>query len=396
MTDPQRNLRSTPIFLAVLAHTGKPMGDDGKGPLLLGYRGFGFLDEDKSDPDPLVSLEEEGFETLPVYARGFIDDRITGGRYKNGIGGQPVVLLRKPAANALKVFRSIMIENGLDLIALDGYRPVEVQRMGFAYIVGELMATRYPGQSYAELTLQQQFEIGIGADDVFAYVNASSNTKFTSAVEAMILENRPMLERVAEAYGKSVSDIAEELVTYRANLRLIDVDLDADTPMAHRGGGALDLFPINLETGAPALLGVPFDYPCPAGVALTPSAMHYFEDEKNWVEYKELAERDPLLRNYLTLNGIDEVTDDVCRLIRDVRRVLFHAAYAAGWTHYINECFHFNAPNRGGNQAEILPNGGNTCQSLLVNARDTRDGEIKGNWSPATADMLAVPFGYTR
>lgn len=385
--------RNIPIVLQTLAHTGKPMGDDGKGALLPGYRGFGFLVEDAIDPDPLVDLEKAGFHTLPVYADGHNDLRVTGGRYRGGIGGQPVVLLRRPGANALQVFRQHLNDSGFDLLALDGYRPVEVQRRGFAYLVREMMKSRFPGMKYQGLTVREQFAVGLAADDVFAYVNPKTNDWFHSSVKAFKISNRAELEAAARALpGKSVQDIAEEVVTYRANLGINNVELDADAPMAHRGGGALDLFPLDLATGEPALLGVPFDYPCPAGVELTPSALHFFEDRANWAIYREIVARDPLLQEYLRQNSIITVTDGVCREIREIRRVLFHACYAAGWTHYINECFHFNAPNLGGKQEALLPGGGNTCQSLLRNVRDVRTGVITGNWSPAVADRLAAEF----
>lgn len=384
------NLRKAPIVLAVLAHTGKLTGDDGRGPLLPGYRGFGFIPEDEENPDPLVSLDTEGFNTMPVYASGHNDARVTGGRYEGGIGGKSVVLLRKPAARALWKFQNILGEYGLSVLALDGYRPVEVQRQGFVYLVGEILTDRFPGKEYKDLTIEQQFEVGLAADDVFAYVNAVTNIKFEAEVAELFKRSSAALYQMALVSGKSARDIAEEIVTYHANLGIVDVDLDADAPMAHRGGGALDLFPLDLKTMAPALLGVPFDYPSPAGLTLTPSAMHFFEDKENWKIYQRVAKSDPLLKKYLELNGVKEVTDEVCEEVRGVRRILFHAAYATGWTHYINECFHFNAPNTGGNQETLLPGGGNTCQSLLRNVRDVRTGEILGNWTPAVADRLSV------
>ncbi len=45
------NLRDVPIVLQTLPHTGKLQGDDGKGVLLPGYRDFGFIPEDATDPD---------------------------------------------------------------------------------------------------------------------------------------------------------------------------------------------------------------------------------------------------------------------------------------------------------------------------------------------------------
>lgn len=378
------SFRNMAITLMTLAHTGKKQGDDA------GYRKIGFIPEDETNPDPLVDLAAEGFKTLPVYAPGHNDHRVTGGRYEGGIGGTPHIFVRRPVVNALWKFRALMMQNGLDALFLDGYRPDEVQRRGFAYLVGEIMADRHPGKAFADLSIVDQFMAGLAADDVFAYVNAKGGEKFDRAVAELIEKEQKAFEFASAFLNKKVSEIAEEVVTYRANLGLVDIELDANAPMAHRGGGATDLFPLDLKSGNPALLGVPFDYPCPAGVALTPSAMHFFEDEGNWAEYKRLAQSDLLLRKYLLFNGVSEVTDAVCEEIRDIRRVIFHAAYAAGGTHFFLEPFHLQWPNIGGNQEAILPGGGNTCQSLLRNVRDVRTGQIMGNWSGCVADLLAA------
>jgi D-alanyl-D-alanine dipeptidase len=367
----------TPIILPVLPHTGRIDGDD------YGYRKVPVSTFDAENPDPLVNIAEAGIICQPIYHVGSVEGICP--YYQGGIEGDLTMLLRMPAANAVNEVDRILRSYGRRLIALDAFRRVDVQANLWKYQFG--LASN--GAPIDGMSIEDIVHYGYAADDIGSYGPTKVTDLSSDEVTTLVSDYRDLFAWLAHQYKESQGlrtpeDAAAIYLTFLCNLgRCPDIELDPTQNTAHGSGGALDAFLLDISTGKPTCLGVPFDCPGEA------TAMRFFEDENNLGRYKEIISDRADIRQYLAECGITEMTSEVFRDIRNERRLLFHAMSAVGATTYHGECWHFNFGNLlGGNQANVLPNAGNSCHSLLRNVRHID--EITAIWGGAAAHKMAA------
>lgn len=371
-----RDFRDMPISLPILTHTGKVDGDD------VGYREVKASPFDATDPDPLVLAD--GFEIRPIYNIGRVPGLCP--YYGKGIGGPPIILLRKPAVLALREVNEDLVPYGRGLLLLDGHRSSETQRRLFLDILFRLI-TKDELLDLMTTNVAEFLRICIAADDIGAYAPAVITSEYFNCKwkELDIAEFRG----AARLLSLGTTEEAVRLYThFQTNLGLTDLELDETGNTAHGSGGAIDAYLYDLETRKPTCLGIPFD------AVGTPSRMDWFEDDNNFDEYVRFV-ADPKredIREYLGYFDVTTPTMQDFIAIREERRMLFHAMTKAGATIYINEAWHFNLGNeRGGKQSLIFPGGGNSCHGLLRDVRDDK-GDLVNVWTNGVGNQLAREF----
>ncbi|MSU75242.1 MAG: hypothetical protein EXS55_01895 [Candidatus Magasanikbacteria bacterium] len=390
------NFHHKPIFLTVLAHTGRPLGDSSSKCMTGGYRSIGFISAEEEmagkGPDPLEDLREHGINCVPVYSVGDPEGTITGGRYGKGIGGFPMPLARRPVRITLRRLNSELAPYGIEVCVLDALRLTEGQVELHKFLIGEIGEQRLPGRNVINCRLEEQITVFRAADDVGSFVDVVKDDRYLSVRERLCAPADACVElvRIAQHLKEDLEAVIYGYLASLANLGAISLAFDEETGLAHRGGFAIDWFPRSKKTGRILNMGVPFDYPAPVGVALTPCAFHFFEDKGNWEVYRRLAETDVIIKRHLASHGIETVTNDVCRQIRDLRRICFHAGMAVDGAHFDLECFHWCFPNVEGNQFNLVPMSGNPSGALLRNARHVTTGQIVGTGRNDSARRMAL------
>lgn len=335
-------------------------------------RGYRYVKVDE-DHTPLVVAEIPQFVVynegpLPgvsLYPRG-------------GFGTPNLMLLRRPFAEQLKKANERFRALGLKLLGLDGFRSSAIQRNLFVNMC--LSQGWIAGDS-----LFEQFRIGFAADDTVSYANVTVNDAFRREEEdlKLWLRDLPQFAELCGNHEVGVDEGIRILVTIRKNLwpeRFPELRFDLELNTAHGNGGAADLW-LTDPCGDPTLLGVPFDSPSPA------AAFAFFENKENWRHYRKLVEEDTQLQEYLRQMGVTKVTDEVCRHIRDIRRVFYHVmCVESGFTIYDKECWHFNAP-------------GDTSPCSAIMAARANDANVKpetvvARWGSRVAHEMAAALGY--
>lgn len=359
------DLRETPIVRRHLPHTGRLDGDD------TGYRDVEVDAEDTTDPDPLVPLPPTLLQ-YPVYALG---PRTGVTRaYAGGLGASPQMLLRAPAVAALADADAILRPYHRRLLAVDAFRPAEVQARLWSWVFDDL---RRKAGHRAPAAPEDWLRFGRAADHVASYCLCVPGAAFDDAVAAAARELRDT--------GGDPAD-AVDLTLFRANHGDLPLRLDESANTAHGSGGACDLLLATLD-GEPVAMGAPFDSASP--VATVDWFEHHGDDA-----YAAAVAADPELRAFSAeFPGAPRAAE-----LRAERRLLVHTLVAVGATYYslddqIGEFWHFNFGNeRGGRQAARLPGGGNAAHSLLRDVRAPETRRVTAAWGGAAAHRLARAF----
>lgn len=378
---PDQEWGKTPIIRDTLEHTGRLDGDDS------GYRDVEISLSDGENPDPMVIVTDVA--TRPLYAVGATPGLCV--YYPGGIGGPDKVLVRKPVAEALVRVDQMLAPYNRKLLVVDGWRPWWVQAALWKYLRAQIIGAL--GLEDGNLSIQQEVEIGLKADDVGSYCALVQDQKFEIEMAYLMDRRGNELSSATAALGKDVNTIATLYLTFEANLGRNELKIAEDAITAHGNGGSVDTWMLDND-GRYVNLGVPFDYvPCP-GTQISPAVMNYFEMVTP-AEFREQVARDVVLQQYFAELGIAIVTDFVFAQARRERRILYHAMREVGASYFslstdLGEPWHFNVGNElGGNQFGILPGSGNGCHALLKNVRSAETGKPMAVWSNSVGHALA-------
>lgn len=356
---PQGDLREKPIPLVTLPWTGLPDGNDGKSDFSPGYRNVPVVE--RGIPDRLVPIT--CIQTHVVYAAGPLSRHCT--YYDGGLGSHPVPFGRSAIVPALMRANEILRPYGEELLGLDFWRHQKTQANLFAYILRGILLTN---PEFDPRTVYGLIKAGLMADDVGSYATVVKNQTYADAMKEMREKRSGEVIAASALLHTSDDEVLDLYLTIQGNLRELPLHFDRYGNTAHGGGGAGDIVLLNSP------LGVGFDH-----VSLVPSnteaAMRFFEDEANWDQYKEQAEKNPHLRQYLSEWGIPKVGDEHIITFRNNRRLLSHAMKSVGATYYNGECWHWNFACLDGDD----PMSGSGCQSLLKNVRGA-DGQFQAVW----------------
>lgn len=369
------DLREIPVEEPILEHTGRPAGDDA------GYRDVPGSELDNTNPDPLVAVND----LVACHATYALGEYPGVAIWPAIPGAISEILLRAPAARAAVIVDSILAPYNRRLLIVDGYRPAEVQ----AALWNDVLRTRVaPDRDPATFTTAEMLEFGTQADDIAAYNKIVQDDTCGESHKLLTDLDLEAIMAWAEEKDMPPLDVSHLLMSFRRCAGLdMTLTLDVAAPTAHGAGGAIDCYMLDTQTQKPVNMGVPFDH------VGEESAMRWFETH-TLREYREKVRANPNLQRYLAELGVESVTEDDFQEIVRNRRLLYHAFTGdqVQGTHYIGECWHFNVGNLlNGNQARELPNGGNSCHSLLRNVRDA-NGQITAAWTNATAYELSRPW----
>lgn len=371
-----------PIVRGINPHTGLPDGDDS------GYRNVPVCPEDDQNPDPLVDVTKYGIKAVPVYAIGSVPGLCP--FYNNGLGSQPKVLVRRPLA--LVEANQLLEPYNRELVALDGWRSVQVQALLWVYIRNQMM--RGEGIKNPNLSIAEEIRIGLKADEVGSYAPVLQDDAYKLAAETLLSERRDQIQQAIDLLHIPEAEVVNLYLTFRGNHGVDGLRLDTTALTAHGGGGAIDMYTISTRTGLFTNMGVPFDYVPPHGTQINAAVMDYFDmPQVDVKEYRRMVETDPVLQRYLRELGINEVTERVFREAQTERRIMFHTIEELHGSYYSlriesGENWHAQFGNtRGGNQAHLYPNSGNSCHARLK-------GLPVANWGNAAAHRMAAAMGY--
>lgn len=373
------NFIHMPIVRPLLPQTGRLDGDD------RGFRLVAISPLDKIEPDPLVILNEriKCYPRLQNEPRNNFEPKICKGDVKEG-----VFLLREPAVRALEELNQVLEFYGREVVITAAFRHMKNQAKVFSDVLYRWLGE----QEYNSLSVQEQIQLGRKANEAALYADVIKDDIYFSHIKK--LQESDRLSQIIEAatfLKISVESVMEEISIYEANLGFNNLNFDKVASTAHGNGGSVDAWVINSSTGKFVNRGVPSAY------NFSPTVMDYFE----WATpemFEEERKKSPSLDGYLSGYGIDTITENVMKEIRNERRILFHAMKSVGATYFSlgkteGECWHFNFGNeRGGKQFEILPYGGGAPHSLLKNVRDKKTGQITACWTNEVAHQMAEDF----
>jgi hypothetical protein len=377
------DFREVPIVRGINPVTGRAKGDD------TGYRLVPVCPEDAENPDVMVILPES-VRGHSVYGLGGIE-RVCSMYYRNGIGGLKDIYVRKPVANGLEHVNALLKPFGRGLLVVDGFRSAQVQAAMWADLLGRLA-----GKQPYELNLGELVTLGLKADDTCSYAPVIEDGGFEAFVAGVSEVGGEFIAKTAGELGLTKQEVARYYGIFRCNLGYCVAILNESGNTAHGNGGAVDCFTFDLETGLPCNQGVPFDYPG------APAVIDFFEDEGNLPLLLETLESDADLKQHYTECGDSEVTPETFWRIQRERRMLVGAMEEVGATYFslgdnCGESWHFNLPNTDGNQEDILPNSGNSCQAILRGTKRLDSDVVEAVWSNAVGHshvrLLTGGFG---
>jgi D-alanyl-D-alanine dipeptidase len=360
-----------------------------------GYRGVAISPLDVENPDPLVPIVDVA--TLPIYNVGKVNGLCE--YYGRGLGGPATIFVRIPVLGALLEVDQLLIDHNRQLVVVDGWRPWWVQAALWRYLRGQIIRSR--GLNPEDLTIAEELEVGLKADDVGSYCGLRQDDALIEAISRLVQSGQgEELAKAAVSLDITVYKATELFLTFKANMGEGSLKIEESAITAHGNGGAVDVWMRNTTTGKYVNLGVPFDYVPRPDVAVSPAVINYFDmDGINTAVYAEEVAQDPILRTYLRHLGITTVNDGVFTEAQEERRLLFHAMRSVGCSYFslntdLGEPWHFNVPNwYGGNQVAELPGSGNTCHALLADVRDRTTGQPMAVWSNEVAHRLAKEMG---
>ena len=366
-----------PIELGILPWTGRIDGDDE------GYRKKVLLSPlDAERPDPMVRLSSTNIRHSSVYANAPLV-RIY--PLSADIGDSREILMRHPAILGITEQNRILKPSKRQVLIINGYRPGEVQARMWA----QIYAQNFDIRSYFTQSVITRLKWGKATERIGAHVALVQDDQLRN--EIGVLENTASWKAFIEAaeYFSTETErftpqqMAMLFLTYHTNLGYGKLKLDFTAATPHGNGGAADAWLLDTNTWLPTCNGVYYDH---AGSACKHD---FFENPHHLAVYQEEVAKNKILRTYLAEFGITKIDRNVFEMIRRERRMQFHSARQVGATTYFKECWHSNYDNtRGGNQSEVLPGSGNSCQALLKNVRHPDTNEWTACWTNAVAHEL--------
>lgn len=374
----KNDFREIPIVREILPHTGRLDGDD------TGYRNVAVSPLDVESPDPMVDVEGTGILVKPIYATGAVPGLCP--YYGEGLGAKGTILVRTPVRVGLTRVEELLRSYNRRLVILDGWRSVTVQAKLWRDIF-----LRISGGDPVLMSHQDIVRWGIEADKVGSFAPVQKTNRFEEMAGGLLYRESSSVDQMAASLGITRMQYVEYYATFCANLGLslaASIKFDTTANTAHGGGGAVDVYTMDTETGKYACLGVPFDF------VGTPAVMDYFENDSNFDDYWHTVSERKDLCQYLLECRVTGGTREEFRRIRDERRILFHAMRSVGATFFSlgaeeGEAWHFNLGNEGGRQYSRYPGAGNSCHSLLRNVAD-ESGQLVAVWGNATGHRLAA------
>ncbi len=368
------SFRERPIVLETLPHTGRPDGDD------TGYRDVALSDDDAQNPDPMVAISysDHGIRFQSVYASAPVH-RVYPFPFVE-LGATRQIFMRLPAIQAIRDENKLLKDERRERLVIDGFRPASVQQKMWALIYSRIA----PPDQYQMMTIYEKIRAGNQTEVIGAHVAVVQNSAFDEAVSSLLISPaREQFAIAASGIGIPIREAVERYLVYEANLGHNNFTFDLSAPTAHGNGGPDDSWLINTNRGEVTCYGVHYDY---TGHACR---LDFFENPDNLGPFQEEVAKNEILRTFLAKCGFPQIDVDAFNTFRGERRISFWANKLTGGTTYGKECWHNNRDNtRGGNQSQILPGSGNSCQALLKNVCDPGSGKPTACWTNAVAHRL--------
>jgi len=357
---PMENLGEKPIVRGVNPYTGLIDGDDG-GPKGFRFKGYHLLDD--VDPDRLVPITSMGIG----WTRGETFKIARHVTYKSGPlwdydHREP--LLRLPVAYAIQAVNQILALGDLEFVLSDGFRSGEDQ----AALFTEYFKTH--GDPTQDLSIEEFLRCGEAANDTASFCEVTKDDLYLGQLNQLL--NGPRRSEFGAAVqhiGKEKSWVADRYLTFAGNVGIFPLTLNIATGTAHGSAAAGDGTLYYRSSNQPVCMGAPIGY---SGLAAIIDALEPHVRSADQFR-KEVLENPDLLQYILDFGILRSVsTRDFIQMVKN-RRWLFWAMQAIGATFFsgrlcdaFGEWWHFNFPNNwGGNQADIIPGGGNTCHAVL-------------------------------
>lgn len=364
------NLREVPIVRRVLPWTGKLDGDDS------GYR-----DVKVAECQQRLVVANDRVQCMPVYAIG-AQPRLTP-FYKGGIGAPKTVLLRDVAVRKLERANELLLPYRRAIVVLDGMRLAWVQAD-----LWKSVFTRF-APTVDTLSLTDWVTLGNKADDTASFCKLVRDDRFERAFEETMRTEG--LKEMALACEMTSEAFAESAVIFKGNYFRRRFTLDKKSTTAHGNGSAFDIVMIDLDTGLPVNMGVPFDSTDMAAV------MDFFEFAPLSL-YQERVAGDSAIQQYLREFGIETVTQEVFDEIQGERRLLFgvmndESVNASFFSlgKVIGESWHYQV---GDEENAEFAGAGSGCHSILKNIRDPANGDYVAIFGNEFAhQQAATEFG---
>jgi hypothetical protein len=372
----EKRLVETPMAYTGYNLSGVPLGDDD------GYRSVELypMSEDVSEDcdDPLVEVRQVLYR--PMY-------------FDMGFTTEKRLFLRWPALRLVRQMDAWLVDMiGWRIRLTDTYRPMDVQRQGFCWAVGEVLRYEYPDVSmdaFRDILTWVVYGNRVYTDQLRMCVEIVKKANNLFSYAGVVWNNPLFLEKF--------SDKDTHLLCFAAvNLKLAEIGrIDPYATTAHGSGGELDLEFVSVNTDLLVNMGTPVDA---QGIF---SHLTYFEPELGtlslaecgWDERRRKAEYRAAIQNradiqvYLQQCGVDP---DVClreddsfeRLwneIRGNRRVMNHVLRSHGAFPYAGEHWHWGVNNAyGGALAQHGFVSGSACYAVHM-------GQEYCAWGNATA-----------
>ena len=323
--------RKTPIQRGINPLTNLVEGDDS------GYRQMTTLQINSSPlvvPVVEVRASYDGMNEFGVFhpeialAGGFSDGKL---------------VLRETAARAIEYLDDLVrqaSDNQFKLVALDGFRSGARQSAGFTRLLREQMKVIGLTVNGVSDRIADFIAAGNIADGTFSWVNLIRSPGFAAAVKRL-KANSVFMEQITDFAAKSSQehfseqDIDEAILTYltiSANSGIgegggLELNFECN---AHAGGGACDVFVVEVKSGRPINI-VPFDY------AGDEAGMDFMEREGSYQAYLKAAAEKPELQKHLEKLGYrtpEFFQPSDWSYFQSANRLLYHAAKAIGCTYY--------------------------------------------------------------
>jgi len=319
------------------------------------------------------------------------------------------MVLREPAARVIDAIDAAIrtVTGGeCGIVLLDAFRSWRRQAAGFARSTKPHLDAAGINPLNVGDKIAAFIDAGNKGDEVFSWVNADRRAPAYTALVARLEADGHTMEQIRAVAGgdaatpDAIQDTLYTYITVSANLRMgpaADVPLNFECN-AHAGGGAADIMIV--RRGKPLNL-VPLDYQGP------PSAMGYMEDDANYDVFRALLGRDQALRGWMSSIGFDpnDFSLDDWYELRNMQRLMYHAAKAAGCTYYSagtdagGENWHFEPGNvvydpitgdvlHADHTASQYPDSGNPGHALQILGRGAY-----AVWGGADGHTLAVEHG---
>lgn len=274
---------------------------------------------------------------IPLYSRGSLTTKVTAPNlYPNGIGDPQSVATFSTLNEPLHAVNRLLKATGKALAVVSGFLSPANQLARFQV----LYTQKNPEDP------RQEILAGRYADSAGSVAEVIKDQKFYDALNTLVSDSHTMnnLKSVSDNKEPEMDELvalAQELITYRANMGKINLQILPHTATSvHNLGHSVNVV-LTDGDGTPLNMGVGVDIVSPV------QRVDYFE-QNGPNRYEAKVESDPLLQAYLRSLGITKIDERVVADIQQNRRSLFFAMQR-GFKAYKGEQGHFTRSRPDGN-----------------------------------------------